>query len=393
MFKYLKEIVLRQLFAFLLGVFISYLSWSLSENLTIFSTFLFFAYFIINQRALLFNMLLGYYLFSSRGLLFGTANYFENDYIAIIIWFSAAFITSSLWILIWSPLKKKRLYLFPILLILLIIPPVGFISWVNPIISSAILFPKLGFLGIILYILFIYILLIMSSRKRDLMQFIIVTTVLISTIALSHQYVKSSNNQITLHPINSNLIYKNKAIDFMGDYRRQKKLLSIVNKSPYNTILLHENALGNFNQNNMIIWKNMDKNKTILAGATIINKEIGGYDNALMEITHNSNKVIYKQRVPVPITMWRPWNEQGANAYPFQTPTIRYKDNRVGVFICYEQLLSYPYLFTMLNHPNYIIGVSNLWWIKDKSIRKIQLRSMKLWGLLFNTPSISSTNL
>ena len=143
----------------------------------------------------------------------------------------------------------------------------------------------------------------------------------------------------------------------------------------------------------MMIWRNMDKNKTVLAGATIINKEIGGYDNVLMEITYNSHKIIYKQRVPVPITMWRPWDEQGANAYPFQTPIIESKGARVGVFICYEQLLSYAYLFTMYNHPNYIIGISNLWWMKDKSIRKIQLRSMKLWGLLFDISSINSTNL
>ena len=392
MFKYLKETLLLQLFTSLLGVFISYLSWSLSENLTIFSTFLFIAYFIINQRALLFSILLGYYLFSSRGLLFGTANYFESNYIAIMIWLTAALISSSLWILIWSPLKKKRLFIFPILLILLILPPIGFISWVNPIISSAILFPKLGFLGILLYILSIYILVIPSSRKIYLMKFII-GTLLISIIVLSHHSVKSVNNQIALHPINSHLIYKNKAIDFMGDYRRQNKLLSIVNTSPYKTILLHENALGNFNQNNMMIWRNMDKNKTVLAGATIINKRVGGYDNVLMGITYNSYRTIYKQRVPVPISMWKPWDEQGANAYLFQTPIIEYKGTRVGVFICYEQLLTYTYLHTMLYDPKYIIGLSNLWWVKDKSIWKIQLRSMKLWGLLFDISSINSTNL
>lgn len=213
-------------------------------------------------------------------------------------------------------------------------------------------------------------------------------------MALSHHSKNIHRNKVTLHPINSNLIYKNQAIDFMGDYRRQKKLLSVINKSSYNHLLLHENALGNFNQNNMMIWKNMNNNKTILAGATTINKEVGGYDNVLMAITSNSNRIIYKQRVPVPLTMWKPWNKQGtANAYPFQTPIIDYKESKIGVFICYEQLLVYPYLHTMLYNPHYLIGISNLWWIKDESIKNIQQRNINLWGLLFDVPSITSTNL
>jgi len=131
----------------LTGMFIAYISWSLSVELTIFSSLLFFAYFYINQRSYLFTLILSYYLFSSRGLLIGTENYYDSIYIATLIWLLSALLTTSVWITIWSSYQTKRLLLFPIMLTLLIVPPIGFISGVNPIISSAIVFPNFGFLG------------------------------------------------------------------------------------------------------------------------------------------------------------------------------------------------------------------------------------------------------
>jgi hypothetical protein len=373
------------------GIAVAYTSWSLSTELTIFSTILLFAYFNINNRTTLFTLIISYYLFASRGLILGTQNYYDSIYTAITIWLSASLLSTLVWITIWSPSEKKRLLLFPIMLTLLIIPPIGFISWVNPIISSAIAFPKLGFLGIVLYLLTIYLITILLSKQRNSVKLLSIILIL-SIVTINFNQKPLPINNTNLYPINSTLTYQNRAIDFIGDHRRQKKLLAIANKTPYNNLLFHENALGSFNQNSMMIWERLDTNKTILAGATIYHKGVGGYDNVLMEITQNNYKTLYKQRVPVPISMWKPWREQGARAYPFQNPTIKYKENRVGVFICYEQLLTYTYLHTMFYNPKYIIGISNLWWVEDDSIGEIQKRSLELWGRLFGKSVIYSKN-
>lgn len=374
----------------LTGIFIAYISWSLSVELTIFSSLLFFAYFYINQRSYLFTLILSYYLFSSRGLLIGTENYYDSIYIATLTWLLSALLTTSVWITIWSSYQTKRLLLFPIMLTLLIVPPIGFISGVNPIISSAIVFPNFGFLGIAFYLLSLYLVTLLLKDKSRTTQTIIIILILFISSIIYNPIKKQTKN--TLYPINSNLKYKNQAVDFLGDYRRQKKLLLLANRSKYNNLLFHENALGSFNQNSMMIWERLDNNKTILAGATIYHNGGGGYDNVLMEITHNSYKTIYKQRVPVPISMWKPWIEQGAKAYPFQNPTVEYQQSRVGVFICYEQLLTYPYLHTMFYEPKYIIGISNLWWVKDESVGKIQRRNLELWGRLFGKKFYYSEN-
>ncbi|NEW59907.1 hypothetical protein GSY74_01310 [Sulfurovum sp. bin170] len=375
----------------LTGMIIAYISWSLSVELTIFSSLLFFAYFYINQRSYLFTLVSSYYLFASRGLLIGTQNYYDDLYTALLIWLSASLLSTFIWVTVWSSLEKKRLFLFPIMLTLLIVPPIGFISWVNPLISSAIAFPKLGFIGITLYLATIYLITIALKRQKKYIKLTTILSILAITV-LNFNQEPSQEGSTNLHPINSNLTYKNQAIDFIGDHRRQKKLLAIANKSKYRNLLFHENALGAFTQNNMMIWERLDSNKTILAGAYIY-KGVGGYDNVLIELNNRSSKTIYKQRVPVPISMWKPWVEQGARAYPFQNPTVEYRQSRVGVFICYEQLLTYIYLHTMFYEPQYIIGISNLWWVEDESIGEIQKRSLELWGKLFKKTVIYSENI
>ena len=381
---------MKSIFAILVGVVIAYISWNFSTKNIVFTTLLFFGYFYINNRSTLFFLIISYYLFSSRGLLFGIKNYYDNFYIAIFLWLCAGIIITLVWTLIWSSSFKKRLYFFPIMLIVLISPPIGFISCVNPIISSGIFFPTFGFIGIVFYLLVLYVVTLLLYNQLNIVKFHLLVLMLILITLNYNEIVFLEDNN--LYPINSNLVYSSKGIDFEGDYRRQKKLLSIANKSHYKDLLFCENALGNFTQNSMMIWDRLDNNKTVLAGGYIYHDRVGGYDNVLMEITNHSYKTIYRQRVPIPIAMWRPWIEQGARAYPFQNPTIKYKGDSVGVFICYEQLLTYTYLHTMLYNPKYIIGISNLWWVEDKSIGKTQKMSLELWGRLFGKFIVYSVN-
>ena len=50
------------------------------------------------------------------------------------------------------------------------------------------------------------------------------------------------------------------------------------------------------------------------------------------------------------------------------------------------------YAQTVLNDPQVLIGVSNLWWAKGTSIESIQLETMQLWSALFGVPYVFSAN-
>ena len=156
------------LLVFLLGMFVGYVSWGQNLSFTILSLFLFLAYLLVDKRQLLFGFVWAYYLMASRGFLFGVERYYESFGYAFLAWIAVATLSSLLWVLIWSASFRKRLLLFPLLLIVLILPPMGFISWVNPLPTIALVLPNFGFLGIFIEIIVIYSLLKTTEKPRSL---------------------------------------------------------------------------------------------------------------------------------------------------------------------------------------------------------------------------------
>ena len=144
---------------FFLGGLIAYLSWGLTLEMTILSLSLFLAYLLLEKRWYLFLFVLGYYLVGSRGLFFGVEHYYNNLFYAFLSWGGVALLSSLSWVLIWNKSFQKRVYLLPIVILIVTLPPIGFISWLNPLPTIAILFPKFCFLGLLFEFLLIYLLL------------------------------------------------------------------------------------------------------------------------------------------------------------------------------------------------------------------------------------------
>ncbi|MEP2628232.1 MAG: nitrilase-related carbon-nitrogen hydrolase [Hyphomicrobiales bacterium] len=122
--------------------------------------------------------------------------------------------------------------------------------------------------------------------------------------------------------------------------------------------------------------------KTLYAGAADGNGE--GYDNALVRVTGSSFEVVYRQRMPVPVSMWRPWSKKTAIAHLNQQPAVMLDGHATAVLICYEQLLVWPILQSRLAGADHILGVANLWWADGTSIPGIQMAAMTAWARLFN---------
>src|SRR5690606_41242713 len=49
--------------------------------------------------------------------------------------------------------------------------------------------------------------------------------------------------------------------------------------------------------------------RSVNAGAIVVNA--AGYDNVMLEISGTSANVLYKERMPVPVSMWQPWKKLG----------------------------------------------------------------------------------
>ena len=377
-----------------LGMTIGYLSWGLNLEMTILSLSLFFAYLLLEKRWYLFLFVLGYYLIGSRGLFFGVVHYYNNIFYAFLSWGGVALLSSLSWVLIWSKSFQKRVYLLPIVILIVTLPPIGFISWLNPLPTIAILFPKFGFLGLIVELVLVY-LLVFAWKGYQLKRYRDIVIILFSLLSLFSIRLFVSKNTLldnNLEAINSSIEYSPITFDKSEEYRRIKKFFYLVQENNKSKLLLPENALGNYSDLQSVIWSYLDKNKTIFAGANIYNFRYTKNINVLMRLDYNSSKIVYKQRVPVPIEMWKPFTNSGTEATIYNQPIVFIDGIKSGVFICYEQLLAYPYLQTFFYHPDMIIGISNLYWAKNTNIREIQEETMQLWSLLFDVPMKFSVN-
>jgi len=102
--------------------------------------------------------------------------------------------------------------------------------------------------------------------------------------------------------------------------------------------------------------------------------------------------------MPVPGSMWQPWRpllgaSGGARAHFFSNPVVTVAGGRIAPLICYEQLIVWPVLQSMLQEPDILVAVGNGWWTKGTSIVAIQRASTQAWARLFDKSVVFSFNI
>ncbi|EJT00779.1 carbon-nitrogen hydrolase family protein, partial [Rhizobium sp. CCGE 510] len=122
-------------------------------------------------------------------------------------------------------------------------------------------------------------------------------------------------------------------------------------------IVLPESALGFWTPTVERLWRKAlrDRHLTVIAGAAVLDGD--GYDNMLVAISADQSEILYRERMPVPGSMWQPWRSWtgdagGAKAHLFSNPVSGADGKRIAPLICYEQLIVWPALQSMLHSPD-----------------------------------------
>lgn len=374
------------------GATIGFVSWGHTPVFVCLSVLLYVLYFYAPTRTNFFIAAVGYYLATSRGLLEGITIYYKNFLYGFGIWLAAGLIISTAWILFWGNSPRTKSITFILANILIIVPPIGLVGWSNPILSTGLFLPGFGFFGVAIFIVGNILINTCVMWQKRLFS---IAVILLCVLALNHNFTPINNLKIAQTNTKFGELYDDKKLDYIANFQLQNKYLSKVYKTKNDYVLLPENAVGNWNESNMMVWADLNAHKTVLAGASIQNKKNPKLsDNVLLQIKKSGYEVLYRQRVPVLISMWRPWEDRGTNAYLFyQNPVINIEGlGNSGILICYEQLLVYTLFETMFYEPDQIIAISNLWWASGTSIKKIEIASLELVSVLFGVPLSLSLN-
>ncbi|MDP9762531.1 conjugal transfer protein TraB (plasmid) [Rhizobium ruizarguesonis] len=345
----------------------------------------------------------GYFLAASRGLPQGVANFYAADlWPGLVLWVMASASFVIVHAVLWTKHRGEdgsrrkgtdaaRALRYLIVIVLMALPPFGITGWAHPLTAAGVLFPGWGWRGVGATAI---LLVLMTGRRWQ-----------IAVAVLGGLHVWSATNWTP-----PKLTPGWMAVDLKqggtlgrdGSLAYQRDLIDTVRKAgeageDVRVAVLPESALGFLTPTVARVWQEglRGSNLTVIAGAAVIDPR--GYDNVMVALSADAAKVRYRERMPVPGSMWQPWlrwtgQGGGARADFFSNPVVEVGGIRIAPLICYEQLVLWPVLQSMLHSPEVIVAVGNGWWTEKTSIVAIQKASAIAWARLFDLPIVMAFN-
>ncbi|MHB0952773.1 MAG: conjugal transfer protein TraB [Allorhizobium sp.] len=334
----------------------------------------------------------GYFLAASRGLPSGVVQFFSADlWVGLCFWIVAALSFVSVHAALWTARRgwaKPARYLM--VLGLTALPPLGITGWAHPLTAAGILFPGWGWGG----------LLALTAGLIGLVTRI-GPAIAIALSGLWLWSAASGTNQILPEGWRGVDLEMGASLGRDHSLQRQRDLIAYVRvaeRSGASVVVLPESALGFWTPTLERLWREELRGTgvTAIAGAAVI--DANGYDNVMVAVDVSGGRVLYHERMPVPVSMWRPWERWtgeaggGARASLFANPVVEVAGRKIAPLICYEQLVLWPILQSMLHRPDAIVLIGNGWWTTGGNIVAIQRASAKSWSALFGVPLVISFN-
>ncbi|MEO9338589.1 conjugal transfer protein TraB [Mesorhizobium sp. SB112] len=331
-----------------------------------------------------------YFLAASRGLPQGVVNFYSSDiWPGLLLWLiaSAAFVIvhAALWT---SSNGWRRVARYLSASIAMAIPPFGILGWAHPVTAAGVVFPAWGWWGLIAMTAGLAF---MTTRHWPAAALAITGFWLWSAAEWTTPTLPASWQGVDLElgaslGRNTSLVWQEALIEFVRSH------------PPGSTVVLPESALGFWTPTISRLWQTRlaKTGITVIAGAAVVDD--GGYDNVLVTISSDSSHVLYRERMPVPGSMWQPWRSliggsAGVRAHFFANPVVSVGRVKAAPLICYEQLLVWPILQSVFHRPDVIVAVGNGWWAAGTSIIAIQRASSSAWARLFDLPLVVSFNI
>jgi apolipoprotein N-acyltransferase len=130
--------------------------------------------------------------------------------------------------------------------------------------------------------------------------------------------------------------------------------------------------------------------KTIVLGAVLPSIEDTYLNTVLLR---GADSGVVQQRIPLPLGMWQPVHPTGVPLNLGGPGVVEVAGEYAGILICYEHLLVWPVVRSLVEHPTILIGVANNHWATGTPVPRCQRAMLSAWSRLFNLPFLSATNL
>lgn len=355
------------------------------------SLFIFLLLGRLEARTSVLVLMVGYYAGATWQVFPAAATFFGHHvspFEVILLWAGWSLVLGLPWAAFWSRKRERRLYTVPILLALLAAPPLGLIGVASPLTTSGVLFPGLGWFGLVLTLFICGLLASYPVAGVALATFCSVPAQLVY-----HEPQPPSDWQaVTTHFGGVGLDTPSPLAEYTAAQWIQQTALG----SPAHVIVFPETVVSNWNEATDTFWDGTfellkGQGKTILVGANVSDASSPHYFNSLL-IRGATQQSDFLQRIPIPMAMWTPGSDRGVPLRLNGAGTLRVAGQNGAILICYEQLLIWPVLTSFKEHPSVLIGVANDYWARHTTVPEIQHACLTSWARLFHLPMLWAEN-
>jgi len=364
-----------------------------------------------------------YYAGASWPVVTAVRNFFGADAgicDGILLWSAAAFLLSSPWLLLWTRERRQLCWRAPLCLLLTVVPPMGLIGWASPLTAAGYLFPGTSWFGVLAVMMAVGSLAAFPKTAASL-------TVLVAAVA-NFTY-SGPAHQIPWEGINTHFGgISHERTTALKDLSAAETIQRLAFASSARVVVFPEAIVPNWGAATDAFWCGLisqlsKAGKTIIVGSKIsvpapsaqfsaddfaasiailratrsiprmpvAPNPAASFRNVL--IMRGADKGLFEQRVPVPLGMWKPMNNDGVQLRLTGSGVLSVARERAAILICYEQLLSWPILTSMMAHPTVLVAVANDYWAGGTTIPEAQLAAVRAWARLISIPYVSATNL
>jgi predicted amidohydrolase len=367
----------------------------------------------------------GYYAGALWPLAVGAKNFFGPDVSvigAMAFWAVCAVLLALPYALLWTEKTRQLLWRAPVALLIGVIPPLGLIGFASPLTASGLLFPAWSWAGLALSVVGCGLMAVYPG-----VGFLSLATVAFVANVLypgdpkppsDWQAIDTHFGAISHGPVTP-----------LREYLAAQAIQTQARASFARVVVFPESVVPRWTAATDLFWKPAidalrRDGKIVLIGALI--PESLPFRNAefrdavaLLRTTHQSpppgplaapqqpaapyfyrNAVIIRgaesstflQRVPVPVSVWKPFSRGGAPLDLAGPAVLEVAGQRAAVLICYEEVIPWTVLTAAVARPTVIVGMSNDHWATGTPIPQWQALCLHAWSRLFHVPYLLAVN-
>lgn len=336
---------------------------------------------------------LSYYAAASWPVVTVSKSYLASSSFSLVpisVWIIASLLLASPWLVAWTVQPGQMVWRNIGALLVTAVPPLGLIGWASPLTAAGVLFPGTGWCGIAAVAILPMLLLRSSVRILMILAATIVSA--ITNIVYTAPTVPPGFVTVDTH-ISSRQGHSDPEAEFAADQTIQSSML----RQEAKVIILPEGVVEQWTDAKQAFWEPTlvqlaSAGKTALIGVT---KPIPGsaqFFNAILVAGAAKSELIL-QRVPVPLGMWKPIGPKDGVPLQLRSPgTFQIENQRLAILICYEQLLVWPILQSVVERPTVLVGIANERWTSRTNVPAAQRACLHSWGRLFRIPVLAAVN-